>query len=158
MSGTSATLESLENSFHQDLNGDGHIGSNPAGAPTNDVLVANPQGGTLTGGAGNDTFVFNLPPISPPTITDFTSGQDLLQISAAGFGHGLVAGATPTLVTGVPTAVSHAGSNGYFIFDNTDPNGGTVYWDATGGSGADATALVHLQNVTSLHLSDFHLV
>ena len=158
VSGTSATLESLENSFHQDLNGDGHIGTNPLGAPTNDVLVANPQGGTLTGGAGNDTFVFNFPVNSASTITDFASGQDLLQISAAGFGHGLTAGAAPTLVIGVPAGVSHAGSDGYFIFDNTDPHGGTVYWDATGGSGTDATALVHLQGVTSLHLTDFHLV
>ena len=122
------------------------------------MLVANPQGGTLTGGAGNDTFVFNLPPVTAPTITDFTAGQDLLQISASGFGHGLVAGATPALVTGMPTAVSHAGSNGYFIFDNSDPHGGTVYWDPTGGSGTDAIALVHLQNVAVLHVSDFHLV
>ena len=162
VSGTSTALESLETSFQQDLNGDGHIGvvtsQSTSAAPINEVLVANPQGGILTGAAGNDTFVFNLPPSPASTITNFAPGQDLLQISAAGFGHGLVADATPTLVTGAPADVSHAGSNGYFIFDNTDPHGGTVYWDPTGGSGADATALVHLQGVNLLHLSDFHLV
>ena len=158
VSGTSSTLETLETSFHQDLNGDGHVGQSPSGAPSNDVLLVNPLGGTLTGGAGNDTFVFNLPPTTPSTITDFTSGQDHLQISAAGFGHGLTAGGTPTLMAGVPANVSHPGSDGYFIFDNSDPHGGTLYWDPTGGSGSDATAVVHLQNVALLHLSDFHLV
>ena len=162
VSGTSTALESLETSFQQDLNGDGHIGvatsQGTSAAPINEVLVADPQGGILTGGAGNDTFVFNSPVDSPSTIIDFTSGQDLLQILADAFGHGLTAGATPTLVTGAPADVSHAGSNGYFIFDNTDPHGGTVYWDATGGSGADATALIHMQGVNLLHLSDFHLV
>ena len=162
VSGTSSSLESLETSFQQDLNGDGVIGlgtsQGTSAAPTNELLVADPQGGILTGGPGNDTFAFNSPVASPSTIIDFTPGQDLLQILADAFGHGLAAGATPTLVTGAPADVSHAGSNGYFIFDNTDPHGGTVYWDATGGSGADATALAYLHGVTSLHPSDLHLV
>ena len=122
------------------------------------MLIANPQGGILTGGAGNDTFVFNFPVNSASTISDFSPGHDLLQISADGFGHGLTAGATPTLVIGVPAGISHAGPDGYFIFDNTDAHGGTVYWDHNGGSGADATALAYLNGVTSLHPSDFHLV
>jgi hypothetical protein len=50
-----------------------------------DVLVVNP--GTLVGGAGNDTFVFNAAPQAQSTIADFTHGQDLLQISCGGRGH-----------------------------------------------------------------------
>jgi hypothetical protein len=47
---------------------------------------------------------------------------------------------------------------GYFIFDNAGASIGTVYWDATGGSGADAVPFAVLQGVTSLLPSDFHLV
>jgi len=161
VSGTSTTLESIETTFQQDLNGDGTIGLSGSGtsaAPLNNVLVADPHGGILTGGTGNDTFVFKSPVDSPSTIVNFASGHDLLEITADAFGHGLTAGASPTLVAGAPADVSNAGSSGYFIFDNTDPHGGTLYWDATGGSGTDATAIAHMQGVSVLHLSDVHLV
>jgi hypothetical protein len=59
--------------------------------------------------------------------------------------------------TGAPPGVSD-GATGYFIFDNTDPSGGTLYWDSSGGSGADAVAIVKLQGVNALLSSDFHLV
>jgi hypothetical protein len=48
---------------------------------------------------------------------------------------------------------NHAGPDGYFIFDNAH----TVSWDPTGGSGADAIALVKLTGVGVLHSSDFLL-
>ena len=132
--------------------------NNPVGQSTNDVLVASPQGSTLTGGAGNDTFVFNQAALTPSTITDFTHGQDMLQISAAGFDHGLVSGGNPELYTGTLASAMGSGSNGYFIFDNSNPGGGTLYWDANGGSGADATAIATLTHVTTLLQSDFHLL
>jgi hypothetical protein len=42
-----------------------------------------------------------------------------------------------------------------FIFDNHDPSGGTLYFDANGGSGADAVAMATLQGVQTLQPSDF---
>jgi hypothetical protein len=96
-------------------------------------------------------------------ISDFIFGRwcgtDILQISASGFGHGLVAGNAALLVTAADiVSASHAGTSGYFIFDNSGANAGTVYWDAAGGSGADATPLMHLNNVVSLLPAAFHLV
>jgi glucose/arabinose dehydrogenase len=126
------------------INGDG--GDN--------TLVAR-NGATMTGGAGADTFVFNASLLTPATITDFTVGGDHLQISASGFGHGLTAGGTAPLVTAATaSSANHAGPDGYFIFDNAS----TVWWDPTGGSGADAIAEVKLTGVASLHASDFLLV
>jgi hypothetical protein len=70
-----------------------------------------------------------------------------------------VAGTPPELITTTdPAAANHSGSDGYFIFSESGPNAGTLYWDATGGSGADAKAIVSLPGVTSLHTSDFHVV
>src|SRR5258705_105813 len=51
--GTSNALESLEPSFHQDLNGDGVIGVPAASA------VASLQVSAVLGRAGNDTFAFH---------------------------------------------------------------------------------------------------
>src|SRR5947209_848395 len=129
-----------------------------SGDGSDNALIAK-NGAIMTGGAGADAFVFAQPLATPATITDFAAGSDHLQISASGFGHGLTAGASIPLVTSAdPASASHPGSGGYFIFDNAGANAGTLYWDATGGAGTDATALVHLNNVTALLSSDFHLV
>ena len=55
VSGTSATLESFETSFHQDLNGDGVIGVPPATAPSPTTPTAQATPVTVL---NNDTFVF----------------------------------------------------------------------------------------------------
>jgi len=132
--------------------------NNPSGAATDDVLVANPQGGTLVGGAGNDSFVFTAAPQTPNTIADFTSGHDVIQVSAFGFGGALAHGAAPTVLTGMPAAVTNAAPGGDFILDNSNPSGATLYWDANGGSGADATAVAVLHGVNALLPTDFHVV
>jgi Ca2+-binding RTX toxin-like protein len=126
------------------INGDGG---------NNTLLVKN--GAIMTGGAGADNFAFNLSPQTPVTITDFAVGSDHLQISASGFGHGLTAGGTAPLVTAATaSAATHPGTDGYFIFDNAH----TVWWDPTGGGGADAIALAKLTGIASLNASDLLLV
>jgi hypothetical protein len=42
------------------------------------VLVASPSG-SPPGGAGNDTFVFNVLPAAQSTIADLVHGKDVLQ-------------------------------------------------------------------------------
>ena len=121
-------------------------------AGDNTLIAAN--GAIMTGGGGADNFVFNAALTKPAVINDFATGTDHLQISASGFGHGLVAGGTAPLVSAATAAAaSHAGPDGYFIFDNA----GTVWWDPNGGSGADALALAKLAGVAALHASDFLL-
>jgi hypothetical protein len=93
------------------------------------------------------------------TIVDFTPGADHLQISVtgAGFdGHGLVANAAATVINAASIGAATGGTaHGDFIFDTTAH---ALYWDANGGSGADAVLLAHMQNVNSLSTTDFHLV
>jgi Ca2+-binding RTX toxin-like protein len=109
----------------------------------------------LTGGSGRDNFVFNLPTEGIDIVADFTRGEDLIQIAAIGFGSGLAANAAVTVINAANFATTTSGAAGTFIFDNAGADAGTVYWDANGGSGADAIALVRLQNVTSLTSLDF---
>jgi Ca2+-binding RTX toxin-like protein len=114
---------------------------------------------TLTGGGGNDTFVFQFPTDGVDAITDFTQGADVLEISAAGFGSSLTTGGAVTVINAASAAsTSNPGTTGYFIFDNAGADAGTVLWDATGGSGADAVPLVTLSGIGSLLPSDFLVV
>jgi serralysin len=71
LSGNSSTLESLETSFQQDLNGDGVIGvpASPASSPSH-----------LFATAGQDSFVF-APNFGQVTIANFTPETDTIQIS-----------------------------------------------------------------------------
>lgn len=60
-------------------------------------------------------------------------------------------------VADVSTA-DNGGTDGYFIYDNAGLNAGTIYWDATGGSGSDAVAFAKITAGSALQPTDFHVV
>jgi Ca2+-binding RTX toxin-like protein len=153
-------VENLTLTGSGNLSGTGNAADNVIiGNSGNNILTGGAGKDTLTGGGGADTFVFNSAADGKDTITDFVHGTDMLQISASGFGGGLVTNTAVTLVTAASAAAaSNAGTGGYFIFDNAGTDAGTVLWDPTGGSGTDAVAIVQLQGVTSLLPNDFHIV
>ena len=140
VSGNSPILQAFENSFHQDLNGDGrisppvtvldgHLGNQTltaAGGPT--VLVGGPRD-TLNGGAGADMFVFPQN-FGADTVKNFTPGTDALVFSQAMFAN-------------VAAVLADAHQVGSDVVIAHDPQN-----------------VVTLQNVqlTNLHASDFHLV
>jgi len=53
---------------------------------------------------------------------------------------------------------STAGTDGYFIFDNSGAGAGFIYYDPTGGTSEDAVLFAKLQAGATLSASDFHLV
>jgi len=57
-------------------------GSRLSGGAGNDVLVAGKGADSLTGGVGNDVFRFDKLPSSAGHVTDFTAGQDVLDVRA----------------------------------------------------------------------------
>jgi serralysin len=124
----------------------------------NDILIGGAGNDTLTGGAGNDFFVFANSGEGFDTVIDFRRGQDKIQISADGFGGGLVVGVAPTLVLAADPAAATGDAGGYFIFDNAGPDIGTLWWDETGGDASDAFAFIRLTGVSTLLPSDFHIV
>jgi Ca2+-binding RTX toxin-like protein len=129
------------------------------GGAGNDMLIGSAGDDRLTGGSGADAFIFDFSNEGLDTITDFTSKSDYLQISASGFGGGLVAGTAATLVTTADIDDAFfSGDSGYFIFDNAGDDAGTVYWDGNGGNGEDAVAFVKLASGVSPLPTDIHLV
>jgi Ca2+-binding RTX toxin-like protein len=129
------------------------------GGGGNDALDGGIGADILTGGAGIDSFIFGDLTGGVDTIADFVSQSDLLKIVSANFGGNLVAGAAAILFT-TDDAANAIGSDegGYFIFDNAGEEAGTLYFDATGGTGEDATAFAQLLGTTSLVSSDFLIV
>jgi beta-glucanase (GH16 family) len=94
------------------------IGSVLVGGAGADTLNASQGSDTLTGGAGNDRFAFAAEPWAPIHITDFTHGQDVLDL------RGLFAG------------TGYAGSDPLadkYLILISDGNGGTaVLFDGDG--------------------------
>src|SRR6185295_6939287 len=133
VSGNSPILQAFENSFHQDLNGDGRISPQVTvldGHLGNQTLTA--AGGprdTLNGGAGADMFVFPQN-FGAETVKNFTPGTDALIFSQAMFAN-------------VAAVLADAHQVGSDVVITHDPQN-----------------VVTLQNVqlTNLHASDFHLV
>ncbi len=79
VSGASTALESLETSFHQDLNGDGVIG-----VPTMATSASGTQSISVTiGGPNNDTFIFH-PGVGAEAVNAASADKSELDVHSAG--------------------------------------------------------------------------
>jgi Ca2+-binding RTX toxin-like protein len=110
----------------------------------------------LTGGAGADTFVFNLSASAGglDRIADFQPKVDRIEIDASMFGGRLVAGAGVQFVSGpTPSSVGYVG--GVFLYDD---DSGLLSWDADGGGPGRAVAFAHLLDLPRLGAADFIVV
>ena len=123
------------------------------GGDGDDFLSGGLGSDVLTGGVGVDTFDFQSASDGPDEITDFVSGTDKIQVSASGFGGGLIAGGTVSLVSGSDPTASDA--TGQFLFDTDD---GRLLWDADGTGSGDAVLIATLSNIPSLATSDFAVI
>ncbi|MEA5575243.1 Calx-beta domain-containing protein [Anabaena sp. UHCC 0451] len=110
------------------------------GSQSSEILVGGQGSDTLTGGDNFDTFLFSNSFEGVDKITDFNVDQDLIQVSAAGFGGGLIAGtniASDQFSLGIATASTR------FIFNK--PSGG-LYFDI---DGSGSTAAVQIASLTA---------
>ncbi len=118
------------------------------GGDGNDTLIGGAAHDVLNGGAGADTFVLSLmgSPGDSDTITDFTSGQDSLQINLKDYVSPAVFGATTFAAAGsAPDGQPHV------LYD---ANNGALTWSADGSS---RTLLATLQGHPALAAGDIHL-
>jgi len=124
-----------------------------SGGNGGDYLAGGLGADAMTGGAGADIFHFQSPSDGADGVADFTSGLDVLRFSASGFGGGLSAGGTVSLVSGTDPAAT--GAFGQFLYDTDD---GSLFWDVDG-TGSEAAILVAtLGNLPPLQASDFVIV
>ncbi|MEA5521471.1 MAG: GDSL-type esterase/lipase family protein [Limnoraphis robusta] len=129
------------------------------GSSTNNVIVGGRGNDLITGGGGADLFSYATPDAGVDIITDFDATQgDIIGISAANFGGGLVGGtslsttasATGSLVaSGAPTPV---GTNANFLYNTLS---GVLSFDVDGAGSQTAVELVRLTGAPQLGASQF---
>ena len=139
------------------LGGDGS--DNLQGGDGNDLINGGMNSDWLTGGDGSDIFRYQNPNEGGDVITDFNGNFDRIQVSAAGFGGGLVAG-MDLLSSGryVENSTGLANSTagiGQFIY-LADTN--QLYWDGDGEGGLSASLLSTLSYPVNWSASGLQLV
>jgi serralysin len=120
------------------------------GGDGDDRIDGGNGGDTLLGEAGADTFVYHSLGDGGDRISDFQSGVDRIELSAAGFG--LTAGATvafSTIDSGIAVALTPGPQ---FIYNTTT---GTLFWDSDGLGPAQALPLFTLTGHPALTAADF---
>jgi Ca2+-binding RTX toxin-like protein len=123
------------------------------GADGNDTLIGGAGADSLTGGLGLDTFVFNSPIEGLDIINDFSVTDDTIQVSASGFGGGLVAGTLLVDQFVIGSAASTADHR--FIYDN---NTGALFFDADGNGSGLAVQIASLSTGLAMTNADFIVV
>lgn len=124
------------------------------------ILEGGARRDILTGGGGIDTFIYRSAQDGSDTITDFST-DDFFQISAAGFGGGLIAG-TPLSLTEATTGVFVSSDNPLSV--GTSAN--FLYNTATGilsfdqdGVGVDAAVtLARLRSLPTLNWEQIQII
>ncbi|TDR94744.1 calcium-binding protein [Enterovirga rhinocerotis] len=110
------------------------------GGAGNDTLIGGAGIDNLFGGAGADTFVLTATTADRDMIRDFVAAEDMLQISAALFGGGLVAGDELTPEQFVLSTTGRATSaTDRFLYVESK---GHLYYDADGSGRDEAPQLI----------------
>ncbi|MEH2202711.1 MAG: calcium-binding protein [Nostoc sp.] len=117
------------------------------GGTGNDILIGGFGNDALYGGTGTDTFVFNSYNKGVDSIYDFNATNELIQVSAAGFGGGLSPGSLKTSQFTLGTSATT--SNQRFIYNSAT---GGLFFDLDG-SGSGFTQVKFAQLSTGLSLS-----
>ncbi|MEH2460682.1 beta strand repeat-containing protein [Nostoc sp.] len=104
---------------------------NIVGNNGNDTLNGAEGNDILTGGNGNDTFAFRTYDQGVARVDDFNATNELIQVSSAGFGGGLLIGSLQK--SQFTIGASATTSNQRFIYDSTT---GGLYFDSDGSAAA----------------------
>ncbi|MDF5711331.1 MAG: calcium-binding protein [Nostoc sp. S4] len=132
---------------------DGNSGNDTLkGGNGNDVLIGGSGNDSLYGGAGTDTFVFNYFTEGVDRLYDFNATNELIQVSAAGFGGGLSAGVLKTSQFRIGTSATTTSQR--FIYNSTT---GGLFFDSDGSAGA-FTQVQFAQLTTGLSLTNNNFV
>jgi Ca2+-binding RTX toxin-like protein len=124
------------------------------GAAGGDTLTGGAAGDTLTGGAGADNFRFNSSNEGVDLITDFSVVDDTIQVSASGFGAGLIAGGAIAANQFVIGASAQNPSDRFIYNQQT----GALFFDIDGLSGANQTQIATLRSGLAMTNNDIFVL
>ena len=122
------------------------------GGNGNDILTGGNGNDSLIGGSGTDTFAFNRYNEGVDRLYDFNASNELIQVSATGFGGGLSIGSLQKTQFTIGTSANTSSQR--FIYD--DSTGG-LYFDLDG-SASGFTQVKFAQLSTGLSLTNKNFV
>ncbi|WP_426954737.1 beta strand repeat-containing protein [Muricoccus radiodurans] len=127
------------------------------GGDGNDTLVGGIGADRLYGEAGADTISYGSAAEGGDVVYAFVPGTDEIEVSAAGFGGGLVAGALPgaRFVVNTDGSTTAPSGTGQFIYESDI---GRLWWDADGVGGAAKVAIATFSGAPALTASDIHVI
>ncbi|MFM6516547.1 MAG: calcium-binding protein, partial [Microcystis panniformis] len=140
------------------LNGTGNALNNQiTGNSGNNSLIGGAGIDTLTGGAGADNFVFNSPSEGFDWMMDFSTSQgDVINVSATGFGGGLIAGPLSAAqflsASGVNSAAT---ATQRFIYNTAN---GSLWFDVDGVGGTASVRLANLVGIPILTQANISVI
>lgn len=123
----------------------------------NDTLMGGAGKDTLAGGLGNDRFIFESKAVAGDVILDFRNvagNDDLIRISAAGFGGGLAAGTLAANQFRSQTTNQAQDADDRFIFRTTD---NTLWFDSNGNAAGGLTLVADLDAAATLTFADISI-
>jgi Ca2+-binding RTX toxin-like protein len=129
------------------------------GNALNNQITGNGASNVLTGGAGNDSFVFNtlLRSTNIDTITDFVHGADKIVLDDAIFSLGMYVPASGTALDPGRFQLG-AAADSYFDRIIYNQATGALFYDADGYGGAAAIQIATIGSKPVLDASDFFVV
>jgi Ca2+-binding RTX toxin-like protein len=139
----------------------GNTLSGLAGADTidgragDDVLAGGLGADLLTGGTGLDVLRYMSAAEGGDTVVRYARSQDQFEVSAAGFGGGLVAGGRVLFVANEAGAATARAGLGQFVCE-TDTQ--TLWWDVDGKGTAAPVALATFIGAPGLNASEFTVI
>ncbi|MBE9104681.1 hypothetical protein IQ229_06915 [Nostoc cf. edaphicum LEGE 07299] len=150
--------DSLSGNTGDDLLDGGTGDDTMLGGSGNDVLIGNFGHDVLTLSTGADIFVLNSPSEGVDRITDFSSIDDTLHVSAVGFGGGLAPGtsimADQILIGSGAVATTSASQR--FIYNTST---GALFFDADGNqTGFGAVQIATLSNKPLISGNDIFVI
>lgn len=128
------------------------------GSGGDDRLIGGLGRDVLTGGAGNDVFVYNSAADGGDTLTDFdyvAGNNDVIWISARGFGGGLKAGEVNPDSFHISTTNRAADKGDRFIFQTV---GAKLWFDKDGTGRAKPVLIADLPDTIELSDADLYLI
>ena len=148
-----ANLENLLLTGSSAINGTGNSSGN--------VITGNSSSNLLTGGSGSDKFVFQdaLGPGNVDTVTDFSTGTDLLRLDDDIFAVLSGLSTPPFSLPGanfIANASGTAGDSDDYIIYNTST--GRLYYDADGNGAGASVHFATLQSAPALAASDIEVI
>ncbi|WP_270934523.1 tandem-95 repeat protein [Falsiroseomonas oryzae] len=133
----------LRASFGSDLLLGGEGDDSLRGWVGDDTLVGGNGADTMHGSAGADVFRFLSPDEGGDRIRLYAAAEDVIEVSAAGFGGGLEEDEAAPFVANT-TGRAAASGTGQFIWEK---DARVLWWDPDGAGDAQAVALAHFPGI-----------